>query len=275
MAVDNGHHQNKTDVVYVGITHSDTLIHSHLPFAQIITISPMYMYAVLMYIIGTDIESKRNQISLEFGYTNIVYDSVAIPISTSSSLESSSSSSFKLKKSILSKTTTITTTDDSPPPAGPAVPAKILSLRMNDVGLSVRSKYNLNRNDLIILYVARLTTVKLPYVFSDVIIRLANIYNDDNNKSKYNTFHVFVLGDGPEGSKLKEIINNSIANKYVTFMGMINDDKIMHEFYCSADVIFLPTSMEGIYTSILSFYPPVFIFLHTRDIPIYILTHFI
>lgn len=104
----------------------------------------------------------------------------------------------------------------------------------------IRSSWNIDEEFTVILYAARLTDQKQPFVLLNTIDRL--------NKVKEN-FVCIVCGDGPHFEAVKKMTEEKgLANK-IWMMGALKQQEVL-SLMDAADIFFLPSKYEGIALSI-------------------------
>ncbi len=67
-------------------------------------------------------------------------------------------------------------------------------------------------------------------------------------QKKFNNCHLIICGEGPERKKLKEIVNSLDINKYVTFLGEVQNP---YKFLKRSDLFVLSSNYEGFGTVLL------------------------
>ena len=108
--------------------------------------------------------------------------------------------------------------------------------RNEEIRRKYRNMMSVADNTPVILYTARLTPQKQPFVLLDTISRL---YKKNKN------FKCVIIGDGPEYSKLEKQVARSSARKNIILTGALNNDEVM-SYMDAADIFFLPSKFEGI-----------------------------
>lgn len=105
---------------------------------------------------------------------------------------------------------------------------------------SIREKYNVSDDDLLVVFVGRLVKEK---GIIDILNAFENI--KDNSSIK-----LLALGDAPESERDKSIRNiiDSFDSAYVNFTGRVNN---VEEFLYASDVFVLPSYREGMPRSII------------------------
>ena len=127
------------------------------------------------------------------------------------------------------------------------VPPEQLSLADDSLRQSVRRQYQLQPSTVVILYIARITPVKLPFVLAAVLAELADRLDALHNTSSSSPlYHCFVLGDGESREALETAVHRSSARSRVNFLGMVRDEAARHALMSAADIVFLPSSSEGL-----------------------------
>jgi len=101
--------------------------------------------------------------------------------------------------------------------------------------VEMRSAYGLAHDELAILFVGRLEEIKQ---LDRLIESLALMQNEI-------AVQLFIAGDGTEGTKLKSLADGFKLTSKVHFLGQIPHDKL-HKYYNLADVLALPSKMEGV-----------------------------
>jgi len=104
----------------------------------------------------------------------------------------------------------------------------------------LRKEWGVSEDFPIILFAARITGQKQPFVMVDTIKRL---YKKSQN------FVIIVLGDGPDFIEMKRLIKESGLENKVWCMGAVNNDEVKR-YMDAADIFFLPSLYEGIALSI-------------------------
>lgn len=94
-------------------------------------------------------------------------------------------------------------------------------------------------NDLKIVWVGRMNTVKNLFLLIDSIIEL---------RSKYNKVTLHLIGDGQDYNLLKEYVKNKSANDYVYFYGAKTNP---YPYIAMADIVALSSSSEAYPTVLL------------------------
>lgn len=106
-----------------------------------------------------------------------------------------------------------------------------------------KSKLNLRRLDILrnypyikdkflLLQVVRLTEIKKPFLFLDLIKELKSICND---------FHIILIGGGLLEAALKSSIKKNFLNEYITFVGPVYDEDDLASWYSISNVFVMPT----------------------------------
>lgn len=106
--------------------------------------------------------------------------------------------------------------------------------------VTIRKKYGIGEDEVVIIYVARLTAQKQP----DVLVRVLH-----NLKNLHRKFKCIIIGDGPEGSALERAICSKGLKKDIVWKGAM-DNKTVLKYLDAADIFFLPSLYEGIALSI-------------------------
>ena len=99
-----------------------------------------------------------------------------------------------------------------------------------------RQKYGIVKGQIVLLFVGRIAKTKGVLHLIKCIPKL----NSKNIK-----FHIFFAGDGSYLSFVKNYVNENKINDNVTFLGSVDHDKLP-SYYNMADVMVLPSDMEGI-----------------------------
>jgi glycosyltransferase involved in cell wall biosynthesis len=95
----------------------------------------------------------------------------------------------------------------------------------------LRKKFNLKKDDFIILYVGRLSEEKNPLIILDAYKNVESI-----NKK------LFIIGDGPMRKDFEKKIND-LNLKNINIVGFVPHEKIF-EFYTMSDLLILPSKHE-------------------------------
>ena len=91
-----------------------------------------------------------------------------------------------------------------------------------------RQKMGFKPDDIVVTFVSRLVWEKNLKLFSDVLNRLME---------KYDRVKAMVVGDGPAGNELKQILPNAVYAGFLT-----GDD--LSKAYASSDIFFFPSDTE-------------------------------
>jgi len=91
-----------------------------------------------------------------------------------------------------------------------------------------RQKMGFKPDDIVVTFVSRLVWEKNLKLFSDVLNRLME---------KYDHVKAMVVGDGPAGNELKQILPNAVYAGFLT-----GDD--LSKAYASSDIFFFPSDTE-------------------------------
>ncbi|MBP3635486.1 MAG: glycosyltransferase [Bacilli bacterium] len=102
--------------------------------------------------------------------------------------------------------------------------------------ISLRKKYNIPINSIIITFIARLSEEKRPDLFVDIANKLLK---------KRNNLHFVIAGDGPLFKVTKKRIKSYGITNNISMLGMI-DSNISHEIYGMSDLTINCSSLEGL-----------------------------
>jgi glycosyltransferase involved in cell wall biosynthesis len=100
----------------------------------------------------------------------------------------------------------------------------------------VRSKMGIARNEVVILFAARLEKEKQPFFMIDIIEELLNQRRE---------FRLLIAGDGSLRSVMQKRISESNLEKNVSMLGSLSS-KEMIEIMAAVDIFLLPSQVEGI-----------------------------
>ncbi len=106
--------------------------------------------------------------------------------------------------------------------------------------LQLRRKYNINKRDIVLIYIGRLVFEK----GLDILL-----LSFKKLKNKFSKLKLIIVGGGPTRKKLKIIIKNKQIND-VVFFGLIDFIKIPEILNC-ADLFVLPSAFEGTSLAVL------------------------
>jgi len=98
-----------------------------------------------------------------------------------------------------------------------------------------RSHHEIAEADVVILFVGRLEEIKQVDRLVKSLVLL----------QKELPVHLFIAGDGSEAKTVRKLINTLNLSPVVHFLGQIQHNRL-HEYYNAADVLALPSKMEGI-----------------------------
>lgn len=99
----------------------------------------------------------------------------------------------------------------------------------------IRLKYNIEDNDILILFVGYLDTFKGIF---ELIESFNKIKTDENN------IILMIIGTGPLKHEIEKRIRELGLSKQVTFTGQVSPSE-MHEYYQSADIFVLPSHNDA------------------------------
>ena len=85
-----------------------------------------------------------------------------------------------------------------------------------------REHFHIAPDTVVILYVARLTEVKLPLVFVQSMVKLA-LHLKGQAQSR--VFHAFVVGDGEMRDSMEKELARASMQEKVTFLGIVTARK--------------------------------------------------
>jgi glycosyltransferase involved in cell wall biosynthesis len=105
----------------------------------------------------------------------------------------------------------------------------------------VRSALNLRDQDVLIVFVGRLSGEKRPTMIARILARL--------REQNIGAFRCLVIGDGPERPALAQLITTLRLDSHISLLGRISDQEI-HANLAAADVLLLPSETEGISVAI-------------------------
>lgn len=103
---------------------------------------------------------------------------------------------------------------------------------------ALRSEFKLQKDDIGVFFIGRLSPEKNPDVFVDVAASIAS-------RPEYKRLKFFVVGDGPMRPTIEKTIQK-LSN--IEFIGYRSD---IAQILCAADIFVLPSSIEGFPLSIL------------------------
>ena len=108
--------------------------------------------------------------------------------------------------------------------------------RVSSARQQIRSRFNINNNEFVILFTAKLITLKRPkdLVEASLILRSCG----------HNIVSIFV-GSGPQENELKRIVSQSSTPEACRFVGFVNQKEIV-DFYFAADYFVLPSEYEAL-----------------------------
>jgi len=106
---------------------------------------------------------------------------------------------------------------------------------------SIRSKFDINDEDILILFVGYLDEFK--GIFE--LINAFNVINSENRNVK-----LMMVGTGPKKEDLLKILTKMNIEDEVIFTGRVEPQKI-HKYYQAADIFVLPSYTEGLPVSVL------------------------
>lgn len=104
----------------------------------------------------------------------------------------------------------------------------------DDLRNEIRGENKIEKNELIISTVGRLTTQKNPYFILEII----SILSKQNIK-----FQFWWFGNGDLDNKIKNKANEMELNDYIKFFGSIDD---VYKYYNAMDIFILPSIYEGL-----------------------------
>jgi len=103
---------------------------------------------------------------------------------------------------------------------------------------AIRNKLNINKKDLVVFFIGRLSEEKNP----DIFVNVAKFFSGEK---EYENIRFFIVGDGP----MKQQIEKSIKQlKNTEYLGYRSD---IAQLLSASDVFVLPSSIEGFPLSIL------------------------
>jgi len=97
-----------------------------------------------------------------------------------------------------------------------------------------KKKYNLNENEIILLFVGRI----FPEKSIDTLIKAVSILKKHNNN-----FKVIIVGSGVLEENLKKLTTKLHLNKQINFLGRVSDKELV-ELYNIADIFVFPSIAE-------------------------------
>jgi N-acetyl-alpha-D-glucosaminyl L-malate synthase BshA len=100
----------------------------------------------------------------------------------------------------------------------------------------IRKIYNINNNDILILFVGYLDTFKGIF---ELINAFDKIQQDNKNVK------LMIVGTGPKKHELKDKITKMNLKNSIIFTGKLRPDE-MHDYYQAADIFTLPSYTEGL-----------------------------
>ncbi|MCD6581324.1 MAG: glycosyltransferase [Desulfuromusa sp.] len=101
---------------------------------------------------------------------------------------------------------------------------------------TVRSEFNLDEDECVILFSGRLVEQKRPDIVGRILREL---------KCRQVSFNCIVVGDGPLKGKLEDYCADYGLNDSVTFTGLVTPERL-YGLFAAADILLLPSINEGI-----------------------------
>ena len=110
-------------------------------------------------------------------------------------------------------------------------------VRDRDKALSlVNKKFNLDKNEIVLLFVGRITTVKNVFFILDVLSEL---------KKRNFKFRMIYVGDGPDYDNLKQKVKEHHLEKDVILAGKIMDRELLKSIYYRANLFLFPSVYDS------------------------------
>lgn len=100
---------------------------------------------------------------------------------------------------------------------------------------SIRNKFNISKDDLVIGNIGRIEEVKNQIYLLDIVEKFV--------KENKNNIKLLIIGEGQLRSKLEEECKKKNILKYVIFTGLVHDTC---RFYSAMDIFCLPSLCEGL-----------------------------
>ncbi len=100
----------------------------------------------------------------------------------------------------------------------------------------VNKMFNLNKDDMMLLFVGRITTVKNVFFILDVLKEL---------KNKNIKFKMVYVGDGPDFVNLKKKVKEAKLEKDVILAGKITDRELLKSIYYRANLFLFPSIYDS------------------------------
>ncbi|HMO58953.1 MAG TPA: glycosyltransferase family 4 protein [Roseiflexaceae bacterium] len=101
----------------------------------------------------------------------------------------------------------------------------------------VRTRLGLHAEDLLLVFVGRLSHEKRPALLAHIIAGL--------QRRSPGRFRCLVIGDGPLRGELQQLVRALQIEPCLDILGRV-DDTAMHGYLSAADVLLLPSQVEGI-----------------------------
>ncbi len=108
--------------------------------------------------------------------------------------------------------------------------------RDNQNRASFRKQLGIDDDEMVILYAARLTEQKQPFVLIQTLYKL---------QQKFSNFHFIIIGDGPDRHMIQSAMNDKKLTGSFTYLKSQPHHVVM-EYMDAADIFFLPSLYEGI-----------------------------
>lgn len=127
------------------------------------------------------------------------------------------------------------------------VPDTILTMTLEERN-AARRELEVQDSSIVILYSCRLVDQKRPWVVVDSIGRLVRALSDESPTKP--SFVVHVVGDGPLRASMEEQVARERLEPWFRFFGEKRRDELV-PFFRSADIFYLPSSMEGVSVAVI------------------------
>lgn len=103
-------------------------------------------------------------------------------------------------------------------------------------GRALRDQLQIGNEELVLLFVARLTEQKQPMVLVEVVERL---------KQAGKAFRCVVIGDGPDRERFVQEVRKRGLKEYFIYLGKQTNEVVL-DYMSACDIFFLPSLYEGI-----------------------------
>lgn len=98
--------------------------------------------------------------------------------------------------------------------------------------ISILNEFPVLKNKFLLIQVVRLTEIKKPFIFIDLIKELKKVMND---------FHIILIGGGELEPELKKDVKLNNLDEFITFLGPIYDEQSLSNWFSIADIFVMPT----------------------------------